>query len=618
MTTQDYCAAGDLVGVVAVIGVGPAGRPLPDLVAAHVTRVVVDSRRLRPDMFEITFYDPEVRVLDLAGIELGTAITVGATGAGQTSRHELVTGEVTAIEGSYAGDAIHTVVRGYTADHRLQQHQRSRTFTNMTDADIARRVALDAGLRVGRIEPTRTVHDHIGQVNQTDWDFLCGRAAELGCDLGVRDGTFFFGSPLAGPTLPVPLRFPVTLRSFHPRITAAGVAARTEVRVWDPLAAKVISSAADTTQTASTDLAAADPATLAGSFGVSTRRPSPPPRGNPALGDLGPAPSAGHVRTDAPVALGPAVHTAAGEVARGAAEHQGATAAEAVGEAAGDPRLLAGSPVQVSGVASVFRGRWVLSSARHVFDEHGYRTDIEVSGSHQRTLLGLAGGTAQPTRLTGLICGIVSDIADPRRLGRVKVTLPLLSPGYETDWAPIAQPGAGTRSGTVFGHEVGDQVLVGHESGDPRRPYVLGGLVSNHSKHSVGGAPVRTAAAASALIWRGMVSPTGNRIAFHDDLPPGSGASPTASRILLGTAAGDLALTIDKVAGEIALHCAPSTGIGKLRIDCGNAGTVEIAAGPGGTVTVDGGAQLNLKAQASVSIESSGPVSIKGNPIKLN
>jgi Type VI secretion system/phage-baseplate injector OB domain len=170
----------------------------------------------------------------------------------------------------------------------------------------------------------------------------------------------------------------------------------------------------------------------------------------------------------------------------------------------------------------------------------------------------------------------------------------------------------------VFGHEVGDQVLLGHERGDPRRPYVLGGIVFDHSRHTVGGQPVRTEAAASSLVWRGMVSPSGNRLAFHDQIPPGAGAKPTASQIVLGTGTGDLALSIDRTAGTVALHCAPGTGTGKVTIDCGTAGSVEIRAGAGGNVTVDGGAQLNLKAQASVRIESSGPVEIKGNPIKLN
>lgn len=599
--------AGAMVTVVPSIAIGAGGTPLPEAAAERVGLVVVDSRRMRPDMFEITFFDPDGLVLDAAGIALGTPVTISAG-------RPLITGEVTAIEGVY-GRLSHTVVRGYTADHRLQLAQRSRTFTGMTDADVAREVALDAGLTIGVISPTRAVHDHVGQLNQTDWDFLCGRAAEAGCDLGVRDGRFFFGPAAPAPAAPPePLRFAENLRAFRPRISAAGQTAKAELRVWDPLTAKVISSAADVV----TESGPA-PDAPAAVFTGATRRPAPVARGNPALGDLGPAPVAGYVVGDRPVATGAAAGVATSAAAGAAAGHRGATAAEAIGEVVGDPALLAGAEVVVSGVAAVFCGRWVLTSARHLFDRDGYRTEIEATGGHQRTLLGLtAAAPAAAGRLSGLICGIVSDIGDPLRRGRVKVTLPLLSPGYETDWAPVAQPGAGTRSGTVFGHEVGDQVLVGHERGDPRRPYVLGGIVSNHSKHSVGGEPVRTAAAASAQVWRGMVSPTGNRLAFHDELPPGATGSPTASEIVVGTGPGDLALRIDAVAGTVAVRASPAAGAGRVTIECGAAGSVDIHAGAGGRVSIDGGAELNLKAQAAVKIESTGPVEIKGNPIKLN
>lgn len=596
--------SGNMVTVVPTIGLGTSGTPLADEFAARVGMVVVDSRRMRPDMFEITFHDPDGTLLTAAGIEIGTPVTI-------TEKRRLVVGEVTAIEGVY-GRLRHTVVRGYGRDHRLQRARRSRTFTNMTDSDIARQVASGAGIEVGTITPTTVVHDHIGQVDQTDWEFLTGRAAEAGCDVGVRDGKFFFGTAATAP--PVRLRFPDTLRAFQPRISAAGQNAKTELRVWDPAAATVVSSVVDTTAAGSATVTA--PASLAKPFTVNGLRPMPEARGNPALGDLGPAPVAGNVRTGLPVGTGAAITAASAVTASAAAGVLGATSAEAIGEAVGDPALCAGGVVVVSGVAEIFCGQWVLTAARHVFGADGYRTDIEVSGTHQRTLLGLT-TTRAADPLSGLVCGIVSNIADPLRLGRVKVTLPLLSPGYETDWAPIAQPGAGVRSGTVFGHEVGDQVLVGYECGDPRRPYVLGGIVSTRSTYTAGGEPVRTSAAASSLVWRGMVSPSGNRLAFHDVLVPRE-TTPTTSEVVVGTGKGDLALLIDAVAGTVTVRCAPETLPGRVIVECGAAGSVDVRAGAAGKVTIDGGAELALTAEALVKIQSTGPVEIKGNPIKLN
>jgi uncharacterized protein involved in type VI secretion and phage assembly len=314
------------------------------------------------------------------------------------------------------------------------------------------------------------------------------------------------------------------------------------------------------------------------------------------------------------VASGAAIHAAAARTAGRVAEHWGDTFAEAEGEATGDPRLLAGATVEVSGVPSVFRGRWTLTRARHVFDRSDYYTQFEVSGRHDRSIIGLvAGGRGgERGRFPGLMCGIVSNIADPLGKGRVKVDMPLLAPGFQTGWAPVAQLGAGARGGALFGHEVGDEVLVGFECADPRRPYVLGGLVNDDSTYSVGGPPVRGGKTGSALVRRGFVSPSGNRLTFHDDQ-----AAPRKAEIVLGTAKGDVALVIDQVTGTVTVRCAPDGGAGSIVVECGAGGSVDVRAGAGGSVTVDGGARLDLSAE-SVRIAATGDVAITGRQIKLN
>jgi hypothetical protein len=315
------------------------------------------------------------------------------------------------------------------------------------------------------------------------------------------------------------------------------------------------------------------------------------------------------------------------EAAGGLAEHVGSTFAEADGEAIGDPRLTAGQPIEVSGVSDMFSGRWVVTSARHVFDASGYHTRFEVSGRHERSILGLAAGgqdTRATPRISGLVCGIVSNNNDPLHKGRVKLTLPWLSPRFESDWAPVVQAGAGKRSGAVFLPEVGDQVLAGFEHGNPLRPYVIGGLVDDNSAYSLGGEPIKASGASAAVVWRGIVSATGNRLAFHDEVPPGNAdAPPTASDLVLGTKNGAMSLAIDQVAGTVALRCEPAAPnsratAGSLTINCGPQGTIDIKTGPGGTVNVDAGMRLNITAEGSIKIASKGAVEISGNPIKLN
>ena len=82
-------------------------------------------------------------------------------------------------------------------------------------------------------------------------------------------------------------------------------------------------------------------------------------------------------------------------------------------------------------------------------------------------------------RWYGVYPALVSDICDPDGQGRVKVTLPW-SPDTGSDrydaWARLATMMGGNNRGTWFIPDVNDEVLIAFESGDPRRPYVVGSL----------------------------------------------------------------------------------------------------------------------------------------------
>ncbi len=82
-------------------------------------------------------------------------------------------------------------------------------------------------------------------------------------------------------------------------------------------------------------------------------------------------------------------------------------------------------------------------------------------------------------RWYGVYPALVSDIRDPDGQGRVKVTLPWspdTSGGRYEAWARIATLMGGNNRGSWFIPDTNDEVLIVFEGGDPRRPYVIGGL----------------------------------------------------------------------------------------------------------------------------------------------
>ncbi len=92
---------------------------------------------------------------------------------------------------------------------------------------------------------------------------------------------------------------------------------------------------------------------------------------------------------------------------------------------------------------------------------------------HERLPLGRGG------LFYGVYPALVVDVKDPAGQGRVKVRLPWApdpgGPRFEA-WARIATLFAGNDRGSWFVPDPEDEVLVAFAGGDPRAPFVLGGL----------------------------------------------------------------------------------------------------------------------------------------------
>jgi phage protein D len=553
-----------------------------------VEQIVVDENLHLPSMFQVAFRDIERNVLAQAGLKIGSKVVVRASALGDTLPTPLITGEVTALEAEYDSLGARALVRGYDPSHRFHRGRRTHTYRNVTDSEVAHKVAQRAGVDIGKIDSATTTYEHLSQANVSDWEFLKGRAREIGYEIAFRDGKFYFTKPVLASGAPAegdfssenPLQLVMgqDLLEFRPRVTSAQQVPEVEARGWDPIAKKELTARAAASAT-SAELSV-KPTELASRF------------------------KAPHfVATGTPLSTQSTVDALAAAVA----EQIGSSFAEAVGVARGNPKLKPGKPFSVSIVADEFAGRYTASATRHVFDRQGYRTEFTVSGRQERSLLGLTGGNAVATgssgagsgggRISGVVVATVTGNDDPDKLGRVKLKFPWLDDQYESDWAWLAQLGAGPQSGAVFVPEVGDEVLVAFEFGDFRRPYVIGSLYNGVDKPRLGDALFNN----GRVNRRGLISRKGHRFVFFDEAGD--------SGIALLSSDSKLRIALKESDSEIHVY-----GDGRIVIEATRGLDIKCDQ----NISIEASGQLTLKGARGMKVESGGVVDIDGSVIQLN
>ncbi|MCC6997194.1 MAG: phage late control D family protein [Deltaproteobacteria bacterium] len=173
----------------------------------------------------------------LAGDEL--VVELGFEGAPQAT---VFTGEVVGLQTTYDTSGRSTVtLHGFSRLHRLTRGRKSRTFENLTDQEIAAKIAEDAHLTASVDGDSQIRYPHVHQHNQTDLEFLRDRASRIGYELGLRDGKtlVFQRRDLAsdsGLTLALGRRQAgLELQRFAPKLSLAQRISEVHVRGWDPV-----------------------------------------------------------------------------------------------------------------------------------------------------------------------------------------------------------------------------------------------------------------------------------------------------------------------------------------------------------------------------------------------
>lgn len=544
----------------------------PDVDAEIETAVVTDGLTMA-DTFVIVFRDPGKGILQRAGCEIGRRVRISTASTTEDAPAVLIDGEITAVEADYDNLGARAVVRGYDYSHRLTAGRRSQVYNDAKFSDVARTIAMDAGLDPD-IDESSGTHEHVIQGNQSDFEFLKALASQIDYDFRVEGRTLRFKritDAASGPEQgdyasqrPVQLVWNSNLLEFRGRVSAVSQVAEVTVRGWDVKEKKAIIGKAPAKATNAT--LALNPKDLAERVGGRT-----------------------FTVVDRPVAT----QQAADALAAAKAEQVGSAAFEATFVALGSAALKAGVAVSVAGVDPAFEGNWVITKSRHEFGNGSYRTAIECTGRQDRSLHGvvanaLPGATGDAPRIPGLVNAIVTANEDPMQLGRVKVSYPWLSDDVESSWARVAAPGVGPNAGLVWLPEVGDEVLVGFGHGDLGSPYVLGGLWNGKDK-----APLGDGLQDAGKITRsGFVSRKGHKLVFFD--------GPQESGIALISSTGEHRVSLNETRRE--LHVVTQ---GKLKIE---ADELEVIVKRNATI----------KAQSGMSLEAAGQMTVKGATVAIN
>jgi len=326
---------------------------------------------------------------------------------------------------------------------------KSRYFIGMKDSDIMEQI-FDAHALPKDVEPTAPDLKEVVQYNSSDWDFVLCRAEANGQVVIVGDDKIKVAKPSFGGSPVLQLAFGSTVLELDAEMDAR----------WQSKGIKALS------------WKAADQAVL----DADANEPTLPQAGNVAATDLAQVLGddteevmhAGAIDTPELQAWADArlMRMRLARL-RGRARCQGFAA------------ILPDTIVQIDGVGDRFAGRLYVSGVRHTVASGNWETDIQFGLSPEvfaetYNLRPLPTSGLLPP-VGGLQMGVVTALEnDPDGEDRIKCRLPLISSSEEGVWARLATLDAGDNRGTYFRPEIGDEVVVGFLSEDPRFPVILG------------------------------------------------------------------------------------------------------------------------------------------------
>jgi phage protein D len=283
-------------------------------------------------------------------LDFGKTLSIELAAPGEV--RPVFAGRITGIEAVYPPSRPPEIT--VLAEDRFQDlrmERRTRSFEDVTDADVIRRVAGGHGL-TARVDVDGPKYATLAQVNQSDLAFLRERVAAVDAELWIDDRTLYAQARTRRSAGKLTFTYGTNLLEFT--VLADLAHQRTSVRVsgWDVAGKQAI------------DVEAGESAVAAELQGGTS--------GATVLGRAL-APRKERVVTDVPLSS---------DEAKSLAEARFRSRARrflrAAGVVDGSARIRVGSTLDLGGLGPFFDGPYYVTLARHTFDlRDGYRTTFE-------------------------------------------------------------------------------------------------------------------------------------------------------------------------------------------------------------------------------------------------
>ncbi len=524
-------------------------------------------------------FDDAGHTLAAGGIfDIGTTVKVSA-GSGQV----LLSGEVTGVELTMdRGQPDFTVVVDDLA-YKLTLGAKIRTFASITYGEIIAQICREQGLSYENRQGSDALavqQDYLMQ-SDTDFGFITEIADRTGNDWWVEQSTLVVAAPADGAAVaslgfgddPTLVSFTVRASALHP--------AEPVVHGWWPQTKQAVT--ANGRSTTSSDVAALVQPFISASDLTSRAKTV--------------------TATEVPLDQSDAEVLANRLVGRWTS---GAVTAKAATRQV-EPAVVPGSTVAVTG-AGPASGNYHVTEVEHVYNGRGFATRFTAGDRRPASLVDVLTTEASSSfRRQGIVIGVVTKVGNPNGSpGEVKVAYKSAGDQVESNWARVVTFGAGSGRGATFIPEINDEVIVGFEGGDSRRPIVLGGVYNGQD------VPAEFGVANSKVDKRRITSRAGHFMEFGD------GDATTDQHISFTLAGAEHQLVLGKEKFEATVPAGKP-----MTIKSGNS---SIAIAADGSITIQGKkitlkadtdvevSGVNVTTKASVKAETSGTqIAIKGS-----